>query len=129
MSHHVFLQILLLPLSHIGFQGKDPLLLLTEELHQRRGIVFGNTGGLRVALALVGEMWKHLRLVREPWWPSPICRAPVLEEDYCPSHFSLEFDSEARDFHLRSQNSLPWPRIGDFFDQERNLPYPILMLL
>lgn len=102
MSHHVLLQILLLPLSHIGFQGQDPLLLLTKEFHQRRGIVFGNIGGLRVALALVGEMWRPLKLVTEPWWPGPTGRARILGEDYSPSHFSLDSDPEAREIQIFS---------------------------
>lgn len=46
------LQVLLLPLGHVGLQGQDPLLLLPHEFHEGWGIVFWHAGGLAISMFL-----------------------------------------------------------------------------
>lgn len=46
------LQVLLLPLGHVGLQGQDPLLLLPHEFHEGRGIVFQRAGWRAVPMFL-----------------------------------------------------------------------------
>lgn len=55
LSHHTFFQVLLLPLCHVCFQRKNPLLLFPQELHKCCGIVLRDVGRLRGPLSL---MWK-----------------------------------------------------------------------
>lgn len=46
------IQLLLLPLGHVGFQGEDPLLLLPHQLHEGRGVTFRETNWRAIAVLL-----------------------------------------------------------------------------
>lgn len=52
LPHYAFLQVFLLPLGNVGFQGQDPLLLLSQMLHECSGVILRGNGSTALSPTL-----------------------------------------------------------------------------